>query len=242
MATQPSAVAPQPDRALPVKGLLDVFINPGALFGNLASMPKWGWLLPLAVGVIVAVVIQILIHPFASRAVLGMITDDTSPQVAQAFRESAAKPAVSWSLVWQPISYAIAVLVGAGVLTGLAAMFTTKGKFMPFFTGLLFAKLVLVPSQILTYVIVSLRGVDSVNNMMDLIWTIGPAMFVTSNKLLFNILTQFQLFEVWYFVLLVILVEKVTGAKRGTSILVAAIYWVLGAAVQVGLLAMTGLR
>ena len=135
-----------------------------------------------------------------------------------------------------------AVLIGAGVLTGLAAMFTAKGKFMAFFTGLLFAKLVLVPSQILTYVIVSLRGVDSVNNMMDLIWTIGPAMFVTSNKLLFNILTQIQIFEVWYFVLLVILVEKVTGAKRGTCILVAAIYWLLGAAVQVGLLALTGLR
>jgi hypothetical protein len=242
MATQPSAVAPAPDTASPVKGLIDVFINPGALFERLAGMPKWGWILPLAVAVIVAAVVQVLLHPYSSRAVLGMITDDTSPQVAQALREAAAKPAVGLSLLWTPIGYAISVLIGAGIITGLAAMFTAKGKFMPFFTGLMFAKLVLIPGSILMYVIVSLRGVDSVNTMMDLVWTIGPAMFVTSNKLLFNILSQFQLFEVWYFVLLVILVQKVTGAKRGASIAVAAIYWLLGAAVAIGGLAMGGLK
>ena len=207
-------------------------------------MPKWGWILPLAVAVIVAAVVQILLHPYSSRAVLGMITDDMSPQVAQALRESASKPAVGLTLLWTPIGYAIAVLIGAGILTGLAAMFTAKGKFMPFFTGLMFAKLVLIPGSILMYVIVSLRGVDSVNSMMDLIWTIGPAMFVSNgnNKLLFNILSQFHLFEVWYFVLLVILVQKVTGAKRGPSVAAAAIYWLLGAGVQVGMYAMSGLR
>jgi len=103
MATQPSAVAPAPDPASPVKGLIDVFINPGALFERLAGMPKWGWILPLAVAVIVAAVVQILLHPYSSRAVLGMITDDTSPQVAQALREAAAKPAVGLSLLWTPI-------------------------------------------------------------------------------------------------------------------------------------------
>jgi hypothetical protein len=244
MASQPSAVTPAPNPASPVKGLIDVFINPGALFERLDGMPKWGWILPLAVAVIVAAVVQVLLHPYSSRAVLGMITDDTSPQVAQALREAASKPAVGLSLLWTPIGYALSVLIGAGIITGLAAMFTAKTKFMPFFTGLMFAKLVLIPGSILMYVIVSLRGVDSVNNMMDLVWTIGPAMFVTdsSHKLLFNILSQFQLFELWYFVLLVILVQKITGAKRGPSIAAAAIYWILGAAVAVGGLAMGGLR
>jgi hypothetical protein len=43
-------------------------------------------------------------------------------------------------------------------------------------------------------------------------------------------------------VLLVILVQKVTGAKRGASIAAAAIYWILGAAVAIGGLAMSGLK
>jgi hypothetical protein len=244
MASQPSAVAPAPDPASPVKGLIDVFINPGALFERLAGQPKWGWIAPLLIGVIVSTVVQIVLHPYSSRAILGMITDDTSAAMAQGLREAAAKPAVGLNLIWGAVFYPIAVLIGAGILTGLAAMFTAKGKFMPIFTGLMFAKLVLLPGLILTYVILSLRGVDSVNNMMDLVWTIGPAMFVTdsSHKLLFNILSQFQLFELWYFVLLVILVQKITGAKRGASIAVAAIYWLLGAAVQVGMYAMSGLK
>ena len=122
MATQPSAVAPAPDPASPVKGLIDVFINPGALFERLSGMPKWGWILPLLIGVIVSTVVQIVLHPYSSRAVLGMITDDTSPQVAQALREAAAKPAVGLNLIWGALFYPIAVLIGAGILTGLAAM------------------------------------------------------------------------------------------------------------------------
>ena len=204
-------------------------------------MPKWGWAVPMVVGIIVTVTIQYLLHPFQGRAVLGMITDDMSPQMAQALRDSASKPP-GVGLVWGAIFYPIALLIGAGVMTGLAAMLTAKAKFGQFFSGLMFAKLVVLPATILTYVIVSLRGVEQVNSMMDLIWTVGPAMFVSSNKMLFNILSQFHLFEVWYFVLLVILVQKVTGAKRGASITVAAIYWVLGAAIQIGMLAMTGLK
>jgi len=222
-------------------GLIDVFINPGRLFAGLAGMPKWAWVLPMIIGIVVTVTVQYLLHPYKGNAIRGMITDDMSPQMAQALRESASRGPLG-DMIGALIAYPIMLLVGAGILTGLATMFTAKGKFMVLFTGLMFAKLVLMPASILTYVIVSLRGADSVNSMMDLIWTIGPAMFVTSNKLLFNILSQIQIFEVWYFVLLVILVEKVTGAKRGTCILVAAIYWLLGAAVQVGMLAMTGLR
>ena len=78
--------------------------------------------------------------------------------------------------------------------------------------------------------------------MMDIMWTIGPAMFVTENKLLFNVLTQINLFEAWYVVLLVIAIQKITGAKRGTSIAVVGVYWVLGAATQIGALMLSGLK
>jgi len=241
MATPTPAVASQPEPASPVKGLIDVFINPAGLFASLGGMPKWGWLPPMAVGIIVSAAVQYFLHPYKKPAILGMITDDMSPQMAQALRESASKQ--PWSdMIGAAISYPIMILIGAGILTGLAAMFTAKGKYMTFVTGLSFAKLVLLPGLILTNVILSLRGVDSVSSMMDLIWTIGPAMFVSGNKLLFNLLSQIHVFEVWYFILLVILVQKVTSAKRGPAIAAAAIYWIIGAACMVGMFALGGLR
>ena len=186
-------------------------------------------------------VVQYFLHPYTSRATLGMINDSTPPQVAQALREAANKPA-DWKLIFQPIGYAVMSLIGAGILTGLAAMFTAKGKFKPILSAFLYAKLVVLPSLLLTLLIVSLRGVDSVNSMMDIMWTIGPAMFVTDNKFLFNVLTQINLFEAWYVVLLVIAIQKVTGAKRGSSIAVVGVYWVLGAATQIGMLMLSGLK
>jgi hypothetical protein len=180
-------------------------------------------------------------HPFTSRATLGMINDSTPPQMAQALREAANKPA-DWKLIFQPIGYGVICLIGAGILTGLAAMFTAKGKFKPIFSALLYAKLVVLPAMLLALLIVSLRGVESVNSMMDIMWTIGPAMFVTDNKFLFNLLTQINLFEAWYVILLVIAIQKITGAKRGTSIAVVGVYWAIGAATQIGMLMLSGLK
>jgi hypothetical protein len=219
--------------------LIDVFTNPAALFERLRDRPDW--LIPLVVGCVVMLIVQYFMHPFTSRATLGMINDSTPPQMAQALRDAANKPA-DWKLIFQPIGYGVMCLIGAGILTGLAAMFTAKGKFMPIFSAFLYAKLVVLPSMFLALLIVSLRGVDSVNSMMDIMWTIGPAMFVTENKLLFNVLTQINLFEAWYVVLLVIAIQKITGAKRGTSIAVVGVYWVLGAATQIGALMLSGLK
>jgi hypothetical protein len=223
----------------PARGLIDVFVNPAALFERLRDRPDW--LIPLLVGAAVLLVVQYFLHPYSSRAVLGMITENTSPQAAQAMRESAMKP-VGWTIIFQPVGYALFCLLGAGILTGLAAMFTAKAKFKPIFSAFVYAKLVTLPAMLLMLLVVTLRGVDSVNSMMDIMWTLGPAIFVTENKLLFNVLTQISLFEAWYFVLLVIAVQKITGCKRGTGITTAAIYWLIGAATQIGMLMLSGLR
>jgi hypothetical protein len=239
MATSSSSLTPQPEPVSPVKGLIEVFANPSALFARLRDRPDW--LIPLLVGAAFTLIFQYFLHPYTSRAVLGMITDSTPPQAAQAMRESATKPA-GWTIIFQPISYVVICLIGAGILSGLAAMFTASAKFKQIFSAFCYAKLVMIPAMVLSFVVVSLRGVDAVNGMMDILWSLGPAMFVTENKFLFNVLTQINLFEAWYVVLLVIAVQKISGAKRGTAITAVAVYWVIGAATQIGMLMMGGLR
>ena len=239
MATSSSSLESQPKPVSAVQGLIDVFANPSVLFARQRERPDW--LVPFLVGCAAMLIVQYFMHPYTSRATLGMITDSMSPQVAQAIRDAANKPA-DWKLIFQPITYALMCLIGAGILTGLAAMLTAAGKFKPIFAAFCYAKLVTIPAMLLSLLIVSMRGLDQVNSMMDVIWTVGPAMFVTDNKLLFNILTPINLFEAWYVVLLVIAVQKVTGAKRGSAITVVAIYWLIGAATQIGMLALSGLK
>lgn len=219
--------------------MIDVFVNPAALFTRLRDRPDW--LIPMLVGCAVMLVVQYFMHPYAARAALGMINDSTPPQMAQALREGANKP-VDWKLIFQPISYGVLCLIGSGILTGLAAIFTAQSKFKAIFSAFVYAKLVTLPAMLLALLIVSLRGVDSVNGMMDILWTLGPAMFVTDNKFLFNVLTQFNLFEAWYVVLLLIAIEKITGAKRGSSIAVVGVYWVIAAGTQIGMLMLGGLK
>jgi hypothetical protein len=220
-----------------VRGLVDVFVSPGALFERLAVKPHW--ILPFVALAIVIMGQQILLHPYSARAILGMINDQMAPQMQQALRDSATKPIGPLALLSQPIVLLIGLLLGAGVLTGLAAMFTGKTNFKAFLGAMAYAKLITIPAIILSLMIVMLRGIDSVQSMMDLIWTIGPAMFVSDNKLLFNILSQINLFEIWYLVVLVIAVRKITGTTGAGATAAALVYWLLGAVLQVLMFALT---
>src|SRR5664280_1252669 len=102
MATASSSASSQSVPVSPVRGLIDVFANPAALFERLRDRPDW--LIPLLVGAVVFTIVQFFMHPYASRATLGMITDSTPEAMKQGIREAANKPA-DWKMIFQPITW-----------------------------------------------------------------------------------------------------------------------------------------
>ena len=237
MATDTSPLTPQSQQVSPWRGLIDVFVSPGALFTRLRDRPHW--LIPLLALCIVMVAQQYVLYPFTQRAMLGSINDQMPAAMAQAYREGAHKPFGVMNAISPLFGVAIFMLLGAGILTGLAAMFTGKGGFKALFASLAYAKLITIPALVLSALVVYLRGLDSVNSMVDIMWTIGPAIFIGENKLLFNIFSQINLFEIWYLIVLVIAVRKVTGNNGAGATAAVVIYWLLGAVTQIVTLAFT---
>jgi hypothetical protein len=233
MSTESSALPSLPAPVSPASGLIEVFTNPAVLFTRLRDRPDW--ILPLLVLCVFSMGIFFFLFPYMGPASLKALPDNASAQQIAAIRQYwTGYP--KWSLLFAPIGVTLGILVSAGILTALVAMFSGKAQFKPLFSAVLYAKLVTIPAGILTALVVYLRGHEAVQTMMDVQWTISPAAFIpTENKTLFALLSQFSLFEFWYIALLVIAVQKIAGAKRGTSIVAVAIMWALGAVVMVGM-------
>lgn len=227
MATSSSSLAAPIEPVSPVKNIIDVFANPSALFERLRIRPDW--LLPFAILCVFGMAIFFFLFPYMGQASLKAMPDNASPQQIAAIRQYwTGYP--KWSLLFAPLGVGLGILISAAILTGLVSMLSGKTQFKPLFSSIVYAKLVTIPAGLLTALVVYLRGLDAVQSMMDVQWSIGPAAFIpTENKVVFGILSQLNLFEFWYIALLVIAVQKIAGAKRGSAISAVLVMWALGA-------------
>ena len=229
MATTPSALPSQPAPVSPAQGLVDVFFAPGALFERLRTRPHW--LLPLLVSAVVMLVIQILQMPYTEAVIrIGMRANASIPADQMAKTLSMAPLYTKFAIGIAPIAYVVVMLIMALVLWALTLMSGGKANFKTIFAGYSYVSLIMLPSMILTFVIVKLRGgPETVQSAMDMQWTIGPASFFTpeSHKLL-ALLNYCNLFALWSLVVTVIMVEKLALIKRPSAIVCALVPWLAG--------------
>ena len=214
-----------------MQDLIDTFVNPGALFTRLRERPNW--LLPFLILAVFGMASYYFLFPYLAKASVLAIPENTPPQQAEAMRQFwAGSP--KWSLLIAPLGIAFLGVLYSAILLGVIAITGKKARFVSLFAAEMFAMLVTIPSGILTALVVYLRGLDNVNSMMDVQWTIGPAAFIpTESKALFAALSRLNLFEIWYVVLMVIAVEKIAGLKRGTAATIVVGVWILGSIVTV---------
>jgi hypothetical protein len=135
-----------------------------------------------------------------------------------------------------PLGFVVVLLISTLLIWAFSSMFGGKGKFGALFSASAYASLIMLPSMILTFVIVRLRGgPESIQGAMDLQWTIGPAAFIpTDNPKLFALLSYFNLFAIWDLIVTIIAVQKIALLKRNSAIFSALIPWLLGLALAAG--------
>jgi hypothetical protein len=229
MATTPSALPSEPAPVSPAKGLIDVFFAPGELFERLRTRPHW--LLPLLVSAVVMLVLQLLQIPYMEAVIRATIRANASIPADQMQKTLSMVPMeAKIAAAVAPLGYVVVMLVMALVLWALTLMSGGKANFKTIFAGYTYTGLIMLPSMILTFVIVKLRGgPETIQSAMDLQWTIGPASFFTpeSHKLL-ALFNYCNLFALWSLVVTVIMVEKLALIKRTSAIVCSLVPWLAG--------------
>jgi len=240
----PGPIEPQPATGGPLSRLVRVFYQPTAVFREIASAP--GWLAPLLALVIVGVGAQFVITPrIDMEATIRHSMEQRGRELSGEQLDRAVETAEKWqnspiakgvSAVVVPVIY---LIIGGVYFLGVRAM-GSEGEFKPVFSGVLHAAWPPVLTQTALTVIIALQRQSFRGDEAERLVKASVAAFLPENApaMLQAVGGVFSVFNVWHWVLLVLMFQAVGRLDKGKSIGIVAAVWVLWLAIKVGLAAL----
>lgn len=227
-APQPPAapITPTPaEKTNPFQRIIGVFIAPTETFESIARRPDVA--MPLIIHLVLALVIGLVMvryFDFAAPAREAMEAQGNASQaqIDQAVRFSSA---IGKTLTYaSPLLALLYFLIVASVLYLVFRMFGGDATWQQAFSVTLYAGFVRALLSIIMAVILVARGGTTNPAEVDIIVRSNPAFLVdhVSQPVLYSLLANFDLFIIWYVVVLIIgfaIISKVSRAKAASIII-----------------------
>ena len=207
-------------------GMFNFFIDPQAAARYVFR--KWFWVAPFLVTSIVVLVVAVLSFPFAQQAMLNM---PPPPNVApeQFQKQMQVGIAIQRVAVWfTPVIVAIIIAVSSLIIYASAAVMGIKARFSSLFNLLYGCSLISALQAIATFIIIKAKG--EVSTMADLQPPLGLDIFLpaVSSKMLVAFFDYFNIFELWYVVMAILIFAVAYTVSKGKAFLTLLPFSILG--------------
>ena len=204
-----------------------VLFEPEAVFTRVDEEPRF-WQ-PFVVLAVALVVIQFLLLPYAKLALEPMYAA-MPPDRAAAARKFAGVGVAVW-----PIIYGIFMLINAGLLWVVVSLFGGEAKFSKLLSVATYASVTFVLTQVITLVIMMVKGKEGITSMEDLQPAIGLDLLIPGGGAFFsNLLKGIDPFSIWGVILTAIGIQTTHRTSKGTAYTVAAVAFLIGTLIGAG--------
>lgn len=219
--------------------LVRVLFSPGAVFGEIKEKPTF-WMPWFIISILFAVV-QFLQGPFQTR-----VREIMMQQSGRELPAGATGPiAQIIGAVFTPVVVLAIAAISAAVLYGLTAAFGGEATFKKMLTVTIFMWPLEVIRQVLTYAVLSMRGVESINSAADIWVSLGADLLLPADAsvgtFLRAVLAGIGPIQVWSAAICAFGITTLTGLEKGKAWGVAIISWLIGVLITAGL-ASVGMR
>lgn len=210
--------------------LLRAPFAPGAVYEEQRDRPTF-WM-PWLIVSVVWTAFQLLMSPFQRRA--------TELAMTQAGRPVPAGSGSSIvTLVTGPLTVLVMCAIAAGILYLLAAAFGGETTYKKMLTVSIFTWPIAILTQVLTYVILSMRGLDAITGPTDMIVSLGLDNLLPSSVQLGYFL-RFMLagigpLQIWSLAITAVGIGVLARLGKGSAWTAAVIYFVLALTAASGL-------
>ncbi len=196
-------------------GIGDFFISPGSAAKHVFR--KWFWVGPLALFSIVSFIAALIMIPMVQHVMeVAPLPANTTPeqyqkgmQIGLLFQKVLAYCA--------PVTIAIFFAVQALILLAMSAVLGINAKFRALFNVVAGCSVIQVLSAIAALIIVKAKG--ELSTMAELRPALGLDIFLPegSNKYLGAILGYFSIFEIWWIVMMILVISAAFRVPRGKA-------------------------
>lgn len=212
-----------------MQAVLDVFNvlhEPTAVFERLREKPRV--LVPYVVIVVLLMVIAFFMRPAYAAAFQGMIAE-LPPERAAAINPDRQ---TIFIFLFTPVNVLVGLAIGAGLLWVLTSLTGGEGRYKTLMSVLTHAYVTFVLVSAVTALVILTRGTDTITSFRDLRPPVGLDLLAPNASGfvggLLNAINPFSIWGVWLTGVGIAVTHRV---GRGTGITVAAIAFLIGAAI-----------
>ena len=212
-----------------LKRLVWIFTSPQRVFDDIRD-GRVSFVQPWLVGSVLYAIITWLAMPI-QMAVLENHPTMTSEQIEQQ-TTMMQKFGFVWVLL-APVGMFVITFIVAGISYVVVAMSSRAANFKKYLTLSFFTGIVGMTGQLVTCVIVRMRGLDQIEGPEDARLGLSLRALAPDSNLMRGIFGSFEFFVLWSLVLVVMGLMRIFGMSRAGAIATAVVLWVIYAILTV---------
>lgn len=225
-----AAPAPGDPKPNPFQRIIGVLFSPDATFASIARRPDW--VVPLVLLLLVSLAAGFIMAPHidfgaAARESMEQNKNATPEQIDKAVRISASIGKV-FSYI-SPVLSLIGLLIISGVVLLAFRIFGGEGDFKQAFSVTCYASIPTIIKSVVTLIIIVAKGgIIPAQALATLVRSnLGFLVDYKTNPMAFALLSSFDIFSIWFLVLLIIGFSYVARVSKAKSAVTIISLWVL---------------
>jgi Yip1 domain len=196
-------------------GMGSFFIDPEGAAKR--AFRKWFWIGPLIVCTIIAIVTQLVRLPITQQ-VMETMAPPNGVTEAQWAKQVPVSLMIQHIAVWcSPVLVIVIYLIQTGILLAMASILTSSAKFRTLFNIVAGCSLIATLEAIASVAVLRMKA--PVSSIAELKPPLGLDIFLSegSNKYLMALLSYFTVFNVWWIVMMVLVLAIALRISKGKA-------------------------
>ncbi|HER43194.1 MAG TPA: YIP1 family protein [Candidatus Eisenbacteria bacterium] len=207
-----------------LQSILDIFIDPMKVFHRIRGGLTW-WK-PFVLAAAVGVLNAYLTMPFAIKRI-ELNPRDLSPEQLEASIEQVEKFGFV-GLIITPVIFILIYLIMAGVAHIAINIMSSESDFRKTLSLVSYTGLISILGQIITTVILRMRGLENIETMEDMRVSLSLAAFFPDLKGVgYAFLESLSIFSIWYYILFLLGTAVIFRMSRSRALVPVVIMWLL---------------
>jgi hypothetical protein len=206
-----------------LSSIVDIFADPFKVFARIDAGLSW-WK-PYILVTVVTMIISYLALPLQQKLV-ELNPKGLSEEQLQKAVEGYGKFA-PLGLIMVPIGMIVVYLLIAGVVHLVINIMSSRSNFKKTLSLISFCAVITLIEQIISAVVLRMRGVESIESAADLKFSLSLAPLLGDGKGLLNaVLQSLSIFSIWYYVVLVLGIAAIFKITRKAAIVPVLPIWI----------------
>jgi len=208
-----------------LSSIVDIFVDPFKVFARVDAGLSW-WKPYVFVSVVMMIVSYFALP--LQRRLMELNPRGLSEEQLQSTLDGYGKFA-PLGLIMVPIGLIIFYFIVAGIAHLAINIMSSRSNFKKTLSLISFCGIITIIEQIISTVVLRMRGVESVESAADLKFSLSLAPLLGDGKgLLGAVLQSLSIFSIWYYVVLILGIAAIFRISRKSAIVPVLPIWIVG--------------